>query len=76
MLYLFLVIGIILGVARGADAAKYTIKDKNIGDLRTKVLMNRKTREYVQIVTDLGGRIEDLVLRGSDNKPRSSTHSQ
>ena len=84
MLYLFLVIGTILGVAHSSDPellakyedvaapdAKYNIEDKNIGDLRTKVLMNTYNGEYVQIVTDLGGRIEDLVLRGSDKKLRS-----
>lgn len=51
--------------------AKYVIEDVKIGDLQTKVLNNTRTGEYVQIVTDLGGRIEDLVLRGSDRKLRS-----
>ena len=50
---------------------RYTIEDKMIGDLHTKVLMNTFSGEYVQIVTDLGGRIEDLVLAGSDGKRRS-----
>ena len=51
--------------------ARYTIEDKMIGDLHTKVLMNMFSGEYVQIVTDLGGRVEDLVLQGSDGKLRS-----
>ena len=51
--------------------ATYTVEDKMIGDLNTKVLMNTLTGEYVQIITDLGGRIEDLVLQGSDGKLRS-----
>ena len=51
--------------------AKYVIEDVQIGDLQTKVLKNTITGEYVQVVTDLGGRIEDLVLRGSDRKLRS-----
>ena len=51
--------------------ATYTIEDKMIGDLHTKVLMNTLTGEYVQIVIDLGGRVEDLVLQGSDGKLRS-----
>ena len=51
--------------------ARYAIEDVKIGDLQTKVLKNMRTGEYVQIVTDLGGRIEDLVLRGSDRKLRS-----
>ena len=51
--------------------ATYAIEDKMIGDLHTKVLMNTMTGEYVQIVTDLGGRVEDLVLQGSDGKLRS-----
>ena len=51
--------------------AKYAIADAKIGDLQTKVLVNMGTGEYVQIVTDLGGRIEGLVLRGSDKKLRS-----
>ena len=50
---------------------RYIIEDKMIGDLHTKVLMNTFSGEYVQIVTDLGGRIEDLVLQGSDGKRRS-----
>ena len=56
------------GAARGP---KYAIEDVNIGDLQTKMLNNTRTGEYVQIVIDLGGRIEDLVLRGSDQKLRS-----
>ena len=51
--------------------ARYTIEDKMIGDLHTKVLTNTLTGEYVQMVTDLGGRVEDLVLQGSDGKLRS-----
>ena len=51
--------------------AKYAIADAKIGDLQTKVLVNTGTGEYVQIVTDLGGRIEGLVLLGSDGKLRS-----
>lgn len=51
--------------------ARYTIEDVKFGDLQTKVLKNTETGEYVQIVTDLGGRIEDLVLRGSGRKLRS-----
>ena len=42
--------------------ARYTIEDVRFGDLQTKVLKNTERGEYVQIVTDLGGRIEDLVL--------------
>ena len=57
--------------AGAVRSSKYTIEDVNIGDLRTKVLNNTRTGEYVQIVTDLGGRIEDLVLRGADKKLRS-----
>ena len=51
--------------------ARYTIEDVKFGDLQTKVLKNTETGEYVQVVIDLGGRIEDLVLRGSDRKLRS-----
>ena len=51
--------------------ARYAIEDVKIGDLQTKILKNTGTGEYVQIVTDLGGRIEDLVLRGSDGKLRT-----
>ena len=51
--------------------ARYTIEDVKFGDLQTKVVKNTETGEYVQIVIDLGGRIEDLVLRGSDRKLRS-----
>ena len=51
--------------------ARYAIEDVKIGDLQTKVLKNTETGEYVQIITDLGGRIEDLALRGSDRKLRS-----
>ena len=55
--------------------ARYTIEDKMIGDLHTKVLTNTLTGEYVQMVTDLGGRVEDLVLQGSDGKAsQCSTH--
>ena len=54
----------------GPDA-RYAIDDVKIGDLQTKVLRNTRTGEYAQIVTDLGGRIEDLVLRGSNKQLRS-----
>ena len=33
--------------------ARYTIEDAKFGDLRTKILKNTETGEYVQIVTDL-----------------------
>ena len=56
--------------AVGPDA-RYAIEDVKVGDLQTKVLKNTETGEYVQIVTDLGGRVEELVLRGSGRKLRS-----
>ena len=55
----------------GEPDTRYIIEDVKIGDLQTKVLKNKETGEYAQIVTDLGGRIEDLVLRGSHGMPRS-----
>lgn len=75
MLSVFLVIGATLTLAASVptmskDTAPdiwYAIEDVNIGDLRTKVFKNTWTGEYVQIVTDLGGRIEDLVLLGQYN---------
>ena len=57
----FLVIVALLGVAH--SAVHFVIEDQMIGDLHTKVLRNTKTGEYAQIVTDLGGRVEDLVLQ-------------
>ena len=49
-----------MGVAHTTN--HFLIKDQMIEDLQTKVLWNTATGEYVQIITDLGGRVEDLVL--------------
>jgi len=58
---IFLIIVALLGVAQAA--IHFAIEDQMIGDLHTKVLRNTKTGEYAQVVTDLGGRVEDLVLQ-------------
>ena len=53
---------------------RFVIEDQMIKDLplTNKVLRNTVTGEYVQIITDLGGRVEDLVLRDlQHNKLRS-----
>ena len=56
----FLVIIALLGMAHTIE--HFGIEDQIIGDLHTKVLWNTKTGEYVQIITDLGGRVEDTVM--------------
>ena len=67
----FMVFVTLLGVAHAVD--RFVIEDQMIKDLPlTKVLRNTVTGEYVQIITDLGGRVEDLVLRDlQHNKLRS-----
>ena len=56
----------LLGIAQAIN--DFTIEDQMIGDLHTKVLRNTKTGEYVQVITDLGGRVEDLVLKEKRHK--------
>eukprot|EP00731_Ephydatia_muelleri_P019665 Em0012g490a len=40
----------------------YTVEDASIGSLATKIIRNVLTDEYVQIVTDFGGKVEALRL--------------
>ncbi|XP_065887843.1 uncharacterized protein YihR-like [Dysidea avara] len=73
----FLVIVALLGMAHAAS--HFAVEDQMIGDLHTKVLKNTKTDEYVQIITDLGGRVEDLVLMHKRHKKLRSvllTHNK
>ena len=73
----FLVIIALLGMAHTIE--HFGIEDQMIGDLHTKVLWNTKTGEYVQIITDLGGRVEDLVLMHKHHKKLRSvllTHNK
>ena len=76
----FLVIVALLGIGQAVDRrSSFAIEDQMIGDLHTKVLRNTKTGEYVQIITDLGGRVEDLVLMDKSHKKLRSvllTHNK
>jgi len=76
----FLVIVALLGIGQAVDRRSgFAIEDQMIGDLHTKVLRNTKTGEYVQIITDLGGRVEDLVLMDKGSKKLRSvllTHNK
>jgi len=71
-----------IGLGKAADQlirTRFIIEDQMIGDLHTKVLRNTKTGEYVQVITDLGGRVEDLVLMDKHHKKLRSvllTHNK
>ena len=45
------------------QSSPFVIKDETIGLLRTKVLQNTDTGEYVEVIVDYGGRVEDLRLK-------------